>query len=80
MLPTKRAPIRIAITISVRPAFFACGGWNAGTPLLIASIPVRAVQPVENVCRISSRVSGCTAAGATAASGVGPSIKSRTNP
>ena len=35
------------MTISVRPAFFACGGLKAGTPLLMASMPVRAVLPVE---------------------------------
>ena len=46
MLPTNKMPIRIAITIRVRPAFLDSGRWKAGTPLLMASMPVRAVHPV----------------------------------
>jgi hypothetical protein len=48
----KRKPIKIAMTMRVLPAFLDSGERNAGTPLLIASIPVKAVQPVENA-RIS---------------------------
>ena len=33
-------------------AFLLLGGLNAGTPLLIASTPVSAVQPDENARRI----------------------------
>ena len=34
-----------AIAISVRPAFRASGGLKAGTPVAIASVPVRATAP-----------------------------------
>ena len=37
-------------------ALRALGGRNAGTPLLIASTPVSAVQPEANARRTSSRV------------------------
>ena len=40
---------------SVSEAFFDCGRRNAGTPLEIASTPVRAVEPDENACRITNR-------------------------
>ena len=39
----------------VSEAFFDCGRRNAGTPLEIASTPVRAVEPDENACRITNR-------------------------
>jgi hypothetical protein len=44
MLPTNSRAIKIAITINVRPAFFDSGGRKTGTPLLIASMPVKAVD------------------------------------
>ena len=44
------------MTSRVRPAFFASGGLKTGTPLLIASMPVSAVQPVAKAC--STRNSG----------------------
>ena len=33
------------MTISVRAAFWASGGLNAGTPVAIASVPVSATAP-----------------------------------
>ena len=36
------------ISSRVVAAFLLFGFWNAGTPLLIASTPVRAAQPEEN--------------------------------
>jgi len=43
---------RIAvITIKVLPALRLFGSWKAGMPLLIASTPVSAVQPLENALR-----------------------------
>jgi hypothetical protein len=36
------------MTPSVRAAFCACGRRKAGTPLDMASTPVRAVEPDEN--------------------------------
>ena len=43
-----RTPSRTAIATSVFAAFLASGGWNAGTPLAIASVPVRATDPLAN--------------------------------
>ena len=56
--PTSSTAIRTAITIKVIPAFFDSGLSNEGTPLLMASMPVSAVQPVANVCRIRNSVIG----------------------
>ncbi len=42
----------VPISSSVVAAFLLFGFLNAGTPLLIASTPVRAAQPDENVRRI----------------------------
>ena len=42
------------MTASVVAAFFASGGLNAGTPVAIASVPVRATAPAANA-RSSSR-------------------------
>ena len=42
-------------TASVVAAFFASGGLNAGTPVAIASVPVRATAPAANA-RSSSRI------------------------
>ena len=39
----------------VSAAFFAFGFWKAGTPLLIASTPVNAVQP-EAKARIANKM------------------------
>jgi hypothetical protein len=42
----------VPIISSVTWAFRAFGGRNAGTPLAIASTPVRAVHPEENARRV----------------------------
>ena len=47
--PRKRAPINAAITQRVRLALRETGSRNAVTPLLMASIPVRAVHPAAKV-------------------------------
>ena len=46
------------MTASVVAAFFASGGWNAGTPVAIASVPVRATAPAANARSIRIAVSG----------------------
>ena len=48
VIPMNRTPSRIAIASIVLPAFFASGGLKAGTPLAIASTPVRATEPPAN--------------------------------
>ncbi len=47
----KRTASRIAIAIIVSPAFFDSGGLKAGTPLAIASVPVRATDPLAKAFR-----------------------------
>ena len=66
--------------IIVWPAFLVSGGRKDGTPLLIASIPVMAVHPVENVCNKSAVVKGTRGDGATGASGSAPLSDRRTPP
>src|SRR6476469_1099154 len=51
VIPTNMATARVPIAVNVRAALRALGGWKAGTPLLMASTPVRAVQPDENALR-----------------------------
>ena len=80
MLPAKRMTINIVITVRVFPAFLDSGGLKAGTPLLMASIPVRAVQPVAKVWRIKKRVKGCVAGGATVTMGTRPWVDKVINP
>ena len=48
VMPTNRMARMLAITISVRAAFWASGGLNAGTPVAIASVPVSATAPAAN--------------------------------
>ena len=45
VMPTNRTPSRMAIAVSVAAALRGSGGLNAGTPLAIASVPVRATEP-----------------------------------
>jgi hypothetical protein len=45
------------IQINVRPALRLRGSLKAMMPLLMASTPVRAVQPPENARRIKNKVS-----------------------
>ena len=47
-MPTNSTPRTTAITMSVVAALRASGGLNAGTPVAIASVPVRATAPDEN--------------------------------
>ena len=53
-----RTPSRAAITPSVVAALRASGGLNAGTPVAIASVPVRATAPAANARRTRISVSG----------------------
>ena len=47
-----------AITTRVVAAFLASGGLNAGTPVAIASVPVRATAPAANARRSSRMLDG----------------------
>ena len=53
-MPTNIVPRSIPITVSVVRALRQPGGLNAGTPSLIASTPVSAVQPDAKALRMSS--------------------------
>ena len=55
VIPMNRTASRAAMTASVVAAFFASGGLNAGTPVAIASVPVRATAPAANA-RNSRRI------------------------
>ena len=63
------------MTISVRAALRASGGWKAGTPVAIASVPVSATAPDANARRRMRMVSpdavSCIAA-MTSGVGAGP--------
>ena len=48
------APIMVRVIAALR----AFGFWNEGTPLLIASTPVSAVQPEANARTSSSAIAG----------------------
>ena len=63
MLPRNNIPIKIAMTINVIPAFLGSGFLKDGTPLLIDSMPVRAVQPAENACKTKNKLNGVTGGG-----------------
>jgi hypothetical protein len=52
------------MTASVRRAFSAVGSRNAFTPLLTASTPVMAVQPLANAFSSSQTLTAATARGA----------------
>ena len=65
----------LAMTISVRAAFCASGGLNAGTPVAIASVPVSATAPAANarsMIRIVMSIAVCCVAATTSAVGTGP--------
>ena len=47
-MPTNMTIAMAPMSPSVRAALRALGAWKAGTPLLMASTPVRAVHPEEN--------------------------------
>src|SRR4051794_5548074 len=65
-MPSRRAARTAMIAVSVRRATATAGSRNAATPLLTASTPVMAVQPLANA--LASTHSPATAA---AAGGVG---------
>ena len=48
VIPTNRTARMPAIAMSVVAAFFDSGGLKAGTPVAIASVPVRATAPDAN--------------------------------
>lgn len=48
MMPPSIEMAMLASRVSVMAALWLLGGLKAGTPLLIASIPVNAAQPDEN--------------------------------
>src|SRR5260370_32354536 len=70
--------------VSVRCAFFTAGSRTAFTPLLTASTPVSAVQPLENTFKSSQKLTACVMAGGggNGASGTGcPPVRNvRTKP
>ena len=55
VIPINRDSAIIPITIMVKTAFRDSGGLKAFVPLLIASIPVKAVHPPEKARRSSQR-------------------------
>jgi hypothetical protein len=61
-------------------AWRVSGGRKMGTPLLIDSMPVSAVQPEEKVCSSRNNVSGTWGDGTTALSWPGPSTAARATP
>src|SRR5574337_640204 len=75
-----KTPMSRAIVTIVWLACFDSGGLKMGTPLLIDSTPVRAVQPAEKVCRIKKRVTGPVGVGAVSVNEPGPSTVARTMP
>jgi len=56
VIPENMVIARTPMISRVAAAFLLFGFWNAGTPLLIASTPVSAVQPDANARRHSRRV------------------------
>ena len=62
VMPMNSVASRAAMTARVVAAFFASGGLNAGTPVAIASVPVRATAPAANARRISRMLSGSAVA------------------
>ena len=59
------------IAVSVRSAFFTVGALKTGTPLLIASTPVMAVQPLANARARSQRLAASACAGTTGGADTG---------
>ena len=72
------------ITVSVRCALRTAGSRNARTPLLTASTPVIAVQPLENTWssnhRLAAAAAGAAGGGATTAVGWPPEATARATP
>jgi hypothetical protein len=61
VMPRNIVMSRTAIAMRVFPALSDSGGLKAGMPLLMASTPVRAAQPLEKARRMRKRVSGWVA-------------------
>ncbi len=83
--PMKMTPRRAAIVVIVFAAFRASGGLKAGTPLAIASTPVRATDPPANARSSRKSVSPSTPgvrASAWGGSGfaVPPTMRARPTP
>src|ERR1044072_6762679 len=70
-MPASRMPRSSTIHVRVPIARFTVGRANAPTPLLTASTPVIAVQPLANALISSQRVAGATAAGSGGGGGTG---------
>src|SRR3954464_4729387 len=82
VIPTNITIASDAIAISVADAFFASGGWNAGTPLDTASTPVIAVQPLANAVSSRKVVTGCCPpfGGSAVVTGTMPPVRYRYSP
>ncbi len=68
-MPASRIAKSPMITVSVRCALRTVGSRNAFTPLLTASTPVIAVQPLEKTCSSSHALTAAVAGPATEAGG-----------
>src|SRR5262245_61164679 len=83
-MPASRAMRTITITVSVVRAFFTAGLRNAPTPLLTASTPVIAVQPLANARSTiqldAAAVAAGSAGGATTAAGDPPDTSTLIRP
>ena len=79
MDPRKSATIRTAMMAKVRLALRDTGGRKTVIPLLMASIPVNAVQPAAKVCSSRTSVIGTPVAG-TPDQSPGPSRAAVTSP
>ena len=74
-MPMNRIARITAIAISVRAAFFDSGGLKAGTPVAIASVPVRATAPdakARSRIRIVTLAAVSVMAATASGDGVGP--------
>jgi hypothetical protein len=68
-IPMKMTARRTAMIDIVLAAFFDSGGLNAGTPLAMASTPVRATDPPANARNSSRSVTGSSGFGGAMTSG-----------
>jgi hypothetical protein len=83
-MPASIAIRIITMLVNVRCAVFTTGSRNACTPLLTASTPVIAVQPLENAFNksqtLTAAAAGGSGGGATAGSGAASARTVLTNP
>jgi len=80
LVPAKMAMHVAAIQSSVVDAFRDCGARKAGTPLLMASIPVKAAQPEAKARTSRSSVTPCKAGGGGVTWAGAPCKTRRTSP